>query len=190
MVLSPARSDTLRAMAHAGVRSAVLRAFGAALLGLALGAPTLAHGRAAANPQINVYYSLSGAITVTLADGTPVGTTSGSPTVIPGGYYRFLMIGPGGCASIPQFILKGPGTYLSDNLDGGETQSLEHLIHLNNKWALDGRDPSSYGGIQWCFGKFDRPWFDKPVFGVIRPMSLARAREKFDAETYIRMFPR
>jgi len=68
--------------------------------------------------------------------------------------------------------------------------ALEHLIHLNNKWALDGRDPSSYGGIQWCFGKFDRPWFDKPVFGVIRPMSLARAREKFDAETYIRMFPR
>jgi len=68
--------------------------------------------------------------------------------------------------------------------------ALEHLIHLNNKWALDGRDPSSYGGIQWCFGKFDRPWFDKPVFGVIRPMSLARAREKFDAEAYIRMFPR
>jgi deoxyribodipyrimidine photo-lyase len=67
--------------------------------------------------------------------------------------------------------------------------ALEYLIHLNNKYALDGRDPSSYGGIQWCFGKFDRPWFDKPVFGVIRPMSLARAREKFDAEAYIRMFP-
>ncbi|MBA3853844.1 MAG: deoxyribodipyrimidine photolyase [Gemmatimonas sp.] len=68
--------------------------------------------------------------------------------------------------------------------------ALEHLILLNNKYGLDGRDPSSYGGIQWCFGKFDRPWFDKPVFGVIRPMSLARAREKFDAEAYIRMFPR
>ena len=67
--------------------------------------------------------------------------------------------------------------------------ALEHLILLNNKYGLDGRDPSSYGGIQWCFGKFDRPWFDKPVFGVIRPMSLARAREKFDAEAYIRMFP-
>jgi len=65
--------------------------------------------------------------------------------------------------------------------------ALEHLIHLNDKWALDGRDPSSYGGIHWCFGKFDRPWFDKPVFGLMRPMSLARAREKFDAETYIRM---
>ena len=67
--------------------------------------------------------------------------------------------------------------------------ALDHLIHLNNKYALDGRDPSSYGGIQWCFGKFDRPWFDKPVWGVIRPMSLARAREKFDAEAYMSMFP-
>ncbi|MBX3132022.1 MAG: deoxyribodipyrimidine photo-lyase [Gemmatimonadaceae bacterium] len=67
--------------------------------------------------------------------------------------------------------------------------ALEHLILLNNKYGLDGRDPSSYGGIQWCFGKFDRPWFDKPVFGVIRPMSLERARKKFDAEAYIRMFP-
>ena len=60
---------------------------------------------------------------------------------------------------------------------------------LWGKSVLDGRDPSSYGGIQWCFGKFDRPWFDKPVWGVIRPMSLARAREKFDAEAYMRMFP-
>jgi deoxyribodipyrimidine photo-lyase len=67
--------------------------------------------------------------------------------------------------------------------------ALDHLILLNNKYGLDGRDPSSYGGIQWCFGKFDRPWFNKPVFGVIRPMSLARAREKFDADAYIRMFP-
>lgn len=67
--------------------------------------------------------------------------------------------------------------------------ALEYLVLLNNKYALDGRDPSSYGGIQWCFGKFDRPWFDKPIFGVMRPMSLARAREKFDAEAYIRLFP-
>lgn len=68
--------------------------------------------------------------------------------------------------------------------------ALEHLILLNNKYGLDGRDPSSFGGIQWCFGKFDRPWFDKPVWGVIRPMSLARAREKFDADSYIRRWGR
>ncbi len=64
--------------------------------------------------------------------------------------------------------------------------ALDILILLNNKWGLDGRDPSSFGGIQWCFGKFDRPWFDKPVWGVIRPMSLARARDKWDVDGYIR----
>jgi deoxyribodipyrimidine photo-lyase len=64
--------------------------------------------------------------------------------------------------------------------------ALAWLVHLNNKYGLDGRDPSSYGGIQWCFGKFDRPFYDRPVFGVIRPMSLKRAREKWDADGYIR----
>jgi hypothetical protein len=87
-------------------------------------------GRVAVNPGMRVNYALNGSITMTLPDGSPVGTTSGSPTVIPAGYYDFQMIGPGGCASIPQYILKGPGIYLSDNLDGGETQYLEHLVHL------------------------------------------------------------
>ncbi len=64
--------------------------------------------------------------------------------------------------------------------------ALAWLVHLNNKYGLDGRDPSSYGGIQWCFGKFDRPFYDRPVLGVIRPMSLKRAREKWDADQYIR----
>ena len=64
--------------------------------------------------------------------------------------------------------------------------ALRHLIHLNDKWALDGRDPSSYAGIQWCFGKFDRPWGERPVWGTIRSMSLERARKKFDAASYER----
>ncbi|MHB0964619.1 MAG: deoxyribodipyrimidine photo-lyase [Gemmatimonadaceae bacterium] len=64
--------------------------------------------------------------------------------------------------------------------------ALRHLIHLNDKWALDGRDPSSYGGIQWCFGKFDRPWGERPVWGTIRSMSLERAYKKFDALSYQR----
>ncbi|MEO6446010.1 MAG: deoxyribodipyrimidine photo-lyase [Gemmatimonadaceae bacterium] len=63
--------------------------------------------------------------------------------------------------------------------------ALAWLIHLNNKYSLDGRDPSSYGGIQWCFGKFDRPFFRRPVLGLIRPMSLERARKKWDANRYI-----
>ena len=64
--------------------------------------------------------------------------------------------------------------------------ALDHLLVLNDKWALDGRDPASVGGIQWCFGKFDRPWFNKPVWGTMRPMSLARAYDKWDAEGYVR----
>lgn len=66
------------------------------------------------------------------------------------------------------------------------SDALAHLIHLNNKWGLDGRDPSSYGGIQWCFGKFDRPWGERPVWGTIRSMSLQRAYQKFDARGYER----
>jgi deoxyribodipyrimidine photo-lyase len=68
--------------------------------------------------------------------------------------------------------------------------ALAWLVHLNNKYGLDGRDPSSYGGIQWCFGKFDRPFYDRPVLGVIRPMSITRARTKWDAEQYIRRWGR
>ena len=63
--------------------------------------------------------------------------------------------------------------------------ALRHLLHLNNKYALDGFDPNSYANILWCFGKFDRPFAERPVWGTIRPMSLARAREKFDADAYI-----
>ncbi len=65
------------------------------------------------------------------------------------------------------------------------TDALAWLIHLNNKYSLDGRDPSSYAGIQWCFGKLDRPFYNRPVLGLIRPMSMKRAREKWDAAQYI-----
>ena len=63
--------------------------------------------------------------------------------------------------------------------------ALRHLLYLNNKYSLDGFDPNSYANILWCFGKFDRPFAERPVWGTIRPMSLARAREKFDADGYI-----
>jgi len=64
--------------------------------------------------------------------------------------------------------------------------ALATLLLLNNAYALDGRDPASFLNILWCFGKFDRPFPERPVWGKIRPMSLARAREKFDADAYIR----
>ena len=65
-------------------------------------------------------------------------------------------------------------------------EALGWLIHLNNKYGLDGRDPSSYAGIQWCLGKFDRPFYKRPVLGVVRSMSMKRARDKWDVDQYVR----
>ena len=59
-------------------------------------------------------------------------------------------------------------------------------VYLNDKYFLDGRDPNGYAGIAWSIaGKFDRPWFERPIFGTIRYMSGNAAAKKFDAEKYI-----
>ena len=63
-----------------------------------------------------------------------------------------------------------------------------HAVALNDKYQLDGRDPSGYAGIAWAIvGKFDRPWFDRPIFGKIRYMSAASTGKKFDSQGYINM---
>jgi deoxyribodipyrimidine photo-lyase len=59
------------------------------------------------------------------------------------------------------------------------------LEHLNNKYALDGRDPNSYTGILWCFGLFDRPWApERKIFGSVRYMSSENTARKFDLKPY------
>ena len=63
--------------------------------------------------------------------------------------------------------------------------AFETLVHLNNKYCLDGRNPNSYAGILWCFGKHDRPWMDRPVFGTIRYMTSGSTGKKFDSRKYI-----
>ena len=65
-------------------------------------------------------------------------------------------------------------------------EALERLIYLNNKYALDGRDPNSYSGIFWCFGRFDRAWGpERPIFGKIRFMSAASTMRKLKAKPYV-----
>jgi deoxyribodipyrimidine photo-lyase len=62
----------------------------------------------------------------------------------------------------------------------------EILIHLNNKYALDGRDPNSYSGIFWCFGRYDRPWGpERPIFGTVRYMSSQNAARKLRVRSYL-----
>jgi deoxyribodipyrimidine photo-lyase len=60
-------------------------------------------------------------------------------------------------------------------------------VRLNDKYELDGRDPNGYAGIAWAIvGKFDRPWFERPIFGQIRYMSGESTGRKFDSKKYIR----
>lgn len=60
------------------------------------------------------------------------------------------------------------------------------LVQLNNKYALDGRNPNSYTGILWCFGAFDRPWApERPVFGSVRYMSSENTARKFKLGPYL-----
>ena len=65
--------------------------------------------------------------------------------------------------------------------------AVQYAIHLNDKYELDGRDPNGYSGIAWSMlGKFDRPWFDRPIFGKIRYMSGESTGRKFNSKLYIR----
>lgn len=64
-------------------------------------------------------------------------------------------------------------------------EALRTMEHLNNKYALDGRDANSYAGFQWILGKFDRPFYRRPVFGTVRYMSLAAAGRKFDLPAWL-----
>ena len=60
-------------------------------------------------------------------------------------------------------------------------------VEWNDRYQLDGRDPNGYAGIAWAIvGRHDRPWFNRPVYGLVRPMSGASLRKKFNAQAYIR----
>jgi deoxyribodipyrimidine photo-lyase len=65
----------------------------------------------------------------------------------------------------------------------------EVMIHLNNKYALDGRDPNSYSGIFWCLGRYDRPWGpERPVFGKVRYMSSENTKRKPNLGAYLETY--
>ncbi len=57
-------------------------------------------------------------------------------------------------------------------------------LYLNNKYELDGRDPNGFTGVAWCFGKHDRPWKERQIFGKIRYMNAKGLKRKFDADGY------
>jgi len=64
--------------------------------------------------------------------------------------------------------------------------ALATMIYLHDRYALDGRDPNTYTNILWCFGLHDRPWTERPIFGMTRYMTLDGMRRKTDVDAYIR----
>ena len=59
-------------------------------------------------------------------------------------------------------------------------------LDLNDRYEMDGRDPNGYTGVAWAItGKHDRPWGERPIFGMIRFMSGASTGKKFHSAAYI-----
>jgi deoxyribodipyrimidine photo-lyase len=64
--------------------------------------------------------------------------------------------------------------------------ALDVMLELNDRWALDGRDPNSASGIMWCLGRYDRPWGpERAVFGTVRYMSSANTAHKVRVKEYL-----
>jgi len=65
-------------------------------------------------------------------------------------------------------------------------EALKIALYLNNKYELDGRDANAFAGVAWCFGKHDRAWSERKVFGKVRYMNAAGLERKFDMQAYIK----
>jgi deoxyribodipyrimidine photo-lyase len=69
--------------------------------------------------------------------------------------------------------------------------ALAAMIALNDKYALDGRDPNSCSGIFWVLGRYDRAWGpERPIFGKIRYMTSENTKRKLRMTDYLDRFAR
>ncbi len=67
--------------------------------------------------------------------------------------------------------------------------ALPVMIELNDRFALDGRNPNSYRGICWCLGRYDRAWGpERQIFGKVRYMTSDSARRKFALDRYVERY--
>ncbi|HNY37314.1 MAG TPA: deoxyribodipyrimidine photo-lyase [Petrotogaceae bacterium] len=64
-------------------------------------------------------------------------------------------------------------------------KAFETMVYLNDRYEMDGRDPSGYAGICWCFGKHDRPWSPRSIFGNVRYMNDKGLERKFKIQKYV-----
>jgi deoxyribodipyrimidine photo-lyase len=67
-------------------------------------------------------------------------------------------------------------------------EALARMRSLMDRYALDGRDPSSYAGYAWVLGRYDRPWPERPIVGTVRYMSSASARRKLKIRKFLEQY--
>ena len=123
---------------------------GALLAGM-LGVAPVAQARPLASLTLSVSFFADGTINVTLPDGTPVGTTTGQPTVIPAGAYTVVMSGPGGCIILPLFSLKGPGTNIVSDMNGGEVDAASYNAYLPPSSTFTWRSDRGVAAVNHTF---------------------------------------
>ncbi len=72
-------------------------------------------------------------------------------------------------------------------LEWGSTpqEAFNTALSLNNRYSLDGRDPNGFAGVAWCFGKHDRPWGEREIFGSVRYMNAKGLERKFNMGRYL-----
>lgn len=68
-------------------------------------------------------------------------------------------------------------------------EALKIMVDLNNRYALDGRNPNSYSGIFWVLGRYDRAWGpERPIFGKVRYMSSDNTARKLRVKQYLQRY--
>ncbi|MGO1369883.1 MAG: hypothetical protein ACTHVS_09945, partial [Senegalia sp. (in: firmicutes)] len=67
-----------------------------------------------------------------------------------------------------------------DSLPSWSKETLE--IHTDDR-----RDENSFASVAWLFGKHDRPWKEREIFGKTRYMNANGLKRKFDIEKYVEM---
>lgn len=65
-------------------------------------------------------------------------------------------------------------------------EAFSTALYLNNKYQMDGRDPNGFAGVAWCFGKHDRPWGERAIFGNVRYMNNKGLERKFKMQAYVK----
>ncbi len=64
-------------------------------------------------------------------------------------------------------------------------EAYQILLDMNDRYEIDGRDANGYTGVAWCFGKHDRPWTERNIFGTVRYMAASGLERKFNIQKYV-----